>query len=79
MGQIADACHVFARFVDVRLAKLLIECCNLVVSVGMIVAHFFGRLWQSAVGQTGLHGQFVAIAFRAGETDVSERISGDGF
>ena len=56
MGQIADACHVFARFVDVRLAKLLVECRNLVVSVGMVVAYFFGRLRQGAVGQAGLYG-----------------------
>ena len=44
--QIADARHVFARFVDVRLAKLFVECGNLVVGMRMVVADLFGRLRQ---------------------------------
>ena len=75
--QIADARHVFARFVDVRPAKLFVECGNLVIGMCMVVADFFGRLRQGTVGQTGDCGQFVTVALRTGKADVGMRISGD--
>lgn len=75
--QIADARHVFARFIDVRLAKLFVECSNLVVGMRMVVADLFGRLRQGAIGQAGDCGQFVTVALRTGKADVGMRISGD--
>ena len=73
MRQIADARHVFARFVDVRLAKLFVECGNLVVGMSMVVTDFLGRLRQGAVGQTGDCGQFVTVSLRTGKADVGMR------
>lgn len=73
VGQVAEARHVLAGFVEAGVAELLVEGGYLVVGMGMIVPHLVGRLGQAAVGKAGAHGDFAAAAARAAEADVGVR------